>query len=84
MSSLHRFLAPNLESRGRWLRAAIGAVLLAVAGLASGLPTWLRVLLAAAGVFALYEARRGWGAARAGGIRTRGGAARTPPRPLAS
>ena len=67
----NRFLAPNIDRRGRLLRAGIGATLLIGAAFGFGVSIWLGVLLATAGGFALFEAKRGWCAARACGIKTR-------------
>lgn len=65
------FFRPNLEGRGRWVRA-FGASALLVGGLL--LLSWhggLGLLLMAGGVFVAYEAARGWCLLRACGIRTR-------------
>jgi membrane-bound ClpP family serine protease len=62
---------PNLEPRGRLVRAIIGVILLA-----AGLTFWSINLTAAAlfifaSAFVLFEAARGWCALRACGVRTR-------------
>jgi hypothetical protein len=67
----NRFFAPNIDHRGRILRGGIGAALLIGAAFSIGDSKWLGLLLAIAGCFALFEAQRGWCAARACGIKTR-------------
>lgn len=67
----------NIDARGRLLRAMIGLVLLVIAlALVFMFPPsgWRRVvvvILTVGGVFCLFEARAGWCAVRAMGIRTR-------------
>lgn len=66
-----RFFRPNLDPKGRRVRGWLGVALLlgAVGALAVH---WLPALvLAVAGGFTLFEARRGWCALRACGIKTR-------------
>lgn len=68
------FMSPNIDSTGRRVRAVMGSVLLVLAAalfFAGWAPVWLCLLLALGGVFALFEASRGWCAARACGIKTR-------------
>jgi type IV secretory pathway VirB2 component (pilin) len=62
---------PNIGPTGRWLRAAVGIVLLGVAWWAVGQDRRLAALLAVLGVFCLYEAARGWCLLRACGIKTK-------------
>jgi hypothetical protein len=68
---MKRFFAPNLDRRGRLARGLLGLALLGGAVVALGTSVWLAVLLAAAGLFGLIEAGRGWCALRACGIKTR-------------
>lgn len=68
---MRAFLSPNIDNRGRWLRGLGALGMFVGAWFAFGVATWLGVLLVAAGVFALFEALRGWCALRACGIRTR-------------
>jgi hypothetical protein len=68
---MKRFFAPNLDRKGRLVRGLIGLALLAVAALSLRESLWLAVILAAAGVFGLVEAFRGWCLARACGIKTK-------------
>ncbi len=63
--------APNIETKGRWLRG-FGALALLLGGLA----VWrvsliLSLVLLASGAFVLFEALRGWCALRACGIKTK-------------
>lgn len=65
-----RFFAPNLERRGRQIRAVAGLGLMAAAVYSHR--AWLvAVLLAISGGFVLVEAWRGWCALRACGIKTK-------------
>ena len=68
---MKKLFAPNIDTRGRLVRGVVGLVLLAVAVLVFGQSLELAVVLGAAGAFALFEAFRGWCAARACGIKTR-------------
>ena len=68
---MKKFFAPNLDRKGRLVRALLAlALLLAAAFCFTGL-LWLGLLLAAAGVFVMFEALLGWCAGRACGIKTR-------------
>ena len=68
---MRQFCAPNLDRRGRLVRGVIGLGLLAGAGLSFGESVELGVVLAAGGLFGLFEAMRGWCLARACGIKTK-------------
>ena len=68
---MKRFLAPNIGKNGRFLRGLIAVGLFVSAWFAFGVATWLGIVLGAFGVFALFEALRGWCAMRACGIRTK-------------
>ncbi len=67
----------NIDARGRLLRALIGLVFIVAAlVLVFALPPtgWRRalvVVLTLGGIFCLFEARAGWCAVRAMGIKTR-------------
>lgn len=66
-----KFLTPNIDAKGRKVRAILGSLAL-LAGVVVGF--WnLRVGLALAGggVFMLFEASRGWCVVRACGIKTK-------------
>jgi hypothetical protein len=66
------FMSPNIDSTGRRVRAGIGSVLLVLAAVLFFVGWgWLCLLPALGGVFALFEASRGWCVARACGIKTR-------------
>ena len=66
------FFSPNIDATGRRMRAALGLLLLAgsAAGWWAGLPFLLNLALLSGGLFALFEASRGWCVARACGIKT--------------
>ena len=65
------FFAPNIHRKGRLVRGLIGLALLVGAVLGFSESVWVAALLAAGGVFGLFEALRGWCLARACGIKTR-------------
>ncbi|MEI8041154.1 MAG: DUF2892 domain-containing protein [Verrucomicrobiota bacterium] len=65
------FFSRNIDRRGRIVRAVWGAALIVAGGLVSGHHPWVCIALVASGVFALYEAARGWCLARACGIKTK-------------
>jgi hypothetical protein len=61
----------NLSHAGRLVRGVAAAGLLIGAAFALQTSTWLGLGLAAAGLFVLFEALRGWCVLRACGIKTR-------------
>ena len=65
------FLARNIDGKGRIARAVMGLALLVGGALSLSASVWLAGVLAAAGVFAIIEALRGWCLFRACGIKTR-------------
>jgi hypothetical protein len=65
------FFGKNIDRRGRIVRAVWAASLIIAAMLLWERSRWLSLALAAGGVFALYEAVRGWCLLRACGIKTR-------------
>jgi O-antigen ligase len=65
------FFARNINRRGRIVRAVSGLALVIAGVLLSGRGGWVCLLLVALGVFALYEAARGWCVVRACGIKTK-------------
>jgi hypothetical protein len=67
------FWSPNLDSRGRVLRAVLGSLLLAgsVAVYFLTGSVLAAIFPAVGGGFCLFEAARGWCALRACGIKTR-------------
>lgn len=66
------FWTPNIERRGRIVRAGSGLILLIAAALfyRAGM-SLVAVLLALGGAFTLYEGLRGWCVLRACKIKTR-------------
>ncbi len=68
---MKRFFAPNIEGKGRLVRGLMGLALLVGAAFSFGQSVWLGIILAAAGLFGLFEAVRGWCFARACGIKTK-------------
>jgi hypothetical protein len=68
---MKKFFTPNIDGKGRLVRGLLGLALLVGAAFSYGTSSWLALLLAAAGVFGLFEALRGWCAARACGIKTK-------------
>ena len=65
------FLRPNLDSKGRIIRA-IGALVMAIAAVL----TWSHsrtagIALAGSALFVAFEAARGWCIARACGVKTK-------------
>jgi hypothetical protein len=59
----------NIDATGRAARGGIGALLLLAAGCLVPVNLFLAVLFAVAGLFALWEAFKGWCALRACGIK---------------
>lgn len=69
---VRQFFTPNIDIRGRLVRAALGIALLAGGWVAHvKVNDTLAVLLIISGGFACFEAARGWCVARACGIRTK-------------
>ena len=66
-----KFFSRNIDRRGRLLRAAWGAALILLGWLVHGGHPWICVGLILGGVFAFYEAARGWCLMRACGIKTK-------------
>ena len=63
--------ARNLSNTGRLVRGLAALVLLLGSGLGFLVSVWLGAGLAVGGLFALFEALRGWCVLRACGIKTR-------------
>jgi hypothetical protein len=70
----------NIDSRGKRARLVSGIILILIALIAAGIWAWPRhsavgwaiaLLFLIAGAFSIFEARAGWCALRAMGIRTR-------------
>lgn len=66
-----KFFQPNIERKGRIIRAVIGLVLFVAALVVGQFVWWAGVGLAAGAAFTWFEAARGWCAARACGIKTK-------------
>ena len=66
------FFNKNLDMSGRRARGVIGAIVL-IAGIiiAGDILWWLGLIFVVAGLFAIFEAVRGWCLLRACGIRTK-------------
>jgi Inner membrane protein YgaP-like, transmembrane domain len=65
------FFKSNIDRRGRLVRAGIGLVCLTAGLILLSYISWFGIILMASGVFALFEAARGWCVARACGIKTK-------------
>jgi hypothetical protein len=68
---MKNFFAPNLERKGRIVRAGYGMILVCAGVALSGYSPWICLALVAAGAVGLFEAFRGWCVVRACGIKTR-------------
>jgi hypothetical protein len=66
-----RFFQPNIDSRGRLVRSGIAALLFIAGGVISCFVLWLGLVFVGIGIFALFEAVRGWCFVRACGIKTK-------------
>jgi hypothetical protein len=65
------FFAKNIDRRGRIVRAVWGVGVIVAGVLLWERSVWISLALVASGVFAFYEAARGWCIMRACGIKTR-------------
>jgi len=65
------FFRPNLERNGRIARGVIGSLCLIAGIIIVDFKLWLGLIFVVAGLFAIYEAVRGWCLARACGIKTK-------------
>ena len=68
---MRRFFRRNLDWRGRLARGVWGALLLIAGIILADHILWLCLTLVGFGLFALFEAVRGWCLVRACGIRTK-------------
>ena len=68
---MSRFFRPNLDYRGRMARGVIGALCLIAGIIVVDYALWLGLIFVVAGLFALFEAIRGWCLVRACGIKTK-------------
>lgn len=68
---MKKFFSPNIDDRGRLLRAITAMLLFLVAILLVRHVRWLALTVALSAIFVLFEAWRGWCALRACGIKTK-------------
>jgi hypothetical protein len=68
---VRRFFQPNIGSRGRRVRCGIAALLFIAGGVTFFYIWWLGLVFIGIGIFALFEAARGWCLARACGVKTK-------------
>jgi len=68
---MKKFFLPNIDSRGRIVRAVLGGLLVIGGLVACGYNLWAAVALTLSGGFCLFEAVRGWCVMRACGIKTK-------------
>jgi hypothetical protein len=65
------FFRPNIGRQGRIARGVIGTLCLIVGIIIVDFKLWLGLIFVVAGLFAIYEALRGWCLARACGVKTK-------------
>jgi len=65
------FFRPNLKRTGRIARGVVGTVCLIAGIVLVDFVLWLGLIFVVAGLFAIYEALRGWCLLRACGIKTK-------------
>ncbi len=68
---MSNFFQPNIKRQGRIARGVIGALCLIAGIVLVDYNLWLGLVFVVAGLFAIYEALRGWCLARACGIKTK-------------
>ena len=68
---MSNFFRPNLKRQGRIARGVIGTLCLIAGIVTVDFKLWLGLIFVAAGLFAIFEALRGWCIARACGIKTK-------------
>ncbi len=68
---MNHFFRPNLDRQGRIARGVIGSLCLIAGIILVDFVLWLGLIFVVAGLFAIYEALRGWCLARACGIKTK-------------
>jgi hypothetical protein len=66
-----QFFKPNISRHGRIARGVIGALCLVAGIIIAGDYSLWGLIFVAAGLFAIYEAVRGWCLARACGLKTK-------------
>ena len=68
---MKKLFSPNIDNKGRLVRAIMALALFIGAAFGFGVSVWLGIVLLASGAFVLFEALRGWCAFRACGIKTK-------------
>ena len=68
---MNRFFSRNLDFRGRMARGVIGTICLIAGIVTVDYSLRFGLVFVAAGLFAMFEAIRGWCIARACGIKTK-------------
>ena len=68
---MRRFFSRNISFAGRMVRGVLGAMLLIAGIIMADHELWICLVLVGCGLFAIFEALRGWCLARACGIRTK-------------
>jgi hypothetical protein len=68
---VNQFFRPNLKRNGRIARGVIGSLCLVAGIVVAGDYSLWGLVLVVAGLFAIFEAIRGWCLARACGIKTK-------------
>jgi hypothetical protein len=66
-----RFFSPNINHRGRIARGVIGSLCLIAGIIVVDYSLGIGLVFVVAGLFAMFEAVRGWCVARACGIKTK-------------
>ena len=66
-----RFFSRNIDWRGRIARGVWGTLLLIAGIIVADFELWICLVLVGLGLFAIFEAVRGWCFVRACGIRTK-------------
>ena len=68
---MSNFFRPNIQRNGRIARGVTGTLCLIAGIVLVDFVLWLGLIFVVAGLFAIYEALRGWCVARACGIKTK-------------
>lgn len=68
---MNQFFRPNIKRQGRIARGVIGTLCLIAGIILVDYNLWLGLVFVVAGLFAIFEAVRGWCLARACGIKTK-------------
>ena len=68
---MSNFFRPNIGRQGRIARGVTGTLCLIAGIITVDFKLWLGLIFVTAGLFAIYEALRGWCLARACGVKTK-------------